>query len=222
VHGNNNLLPQNKSGNNPQVTLLRAGRNLGFAGGNNLGIRKAQGDIIVLLNDDTEVAPDWLSVARRSIESLPDWGILGAKLLYPDKTTIQHAGGTIQPNALTQHIGNGEIDIGQYDTIKQCDYVTGAAFFIRREVVDTIGLLDEGYFPIYFEEVDYCFRARAAGYEVYYVPGIKVLHYESRTTKKLSRGFLYNTACPVGRTIIYNYNLQWRIVTLYNGTQTGW
>lgn len=192
----------------PQVKLLRAPRNLGFAGGNNLGIRNAQGDIVVLLNDDTEVTPEWLSGARRAIESLPDWGILGAKLLYPDKKTIQHAGGTILPNALTQHIGNGEVDSGQYDTIRRCDYVTGAAFFIRRKLINKIGLLDEGYFPIYFEEVDYCFRARAAGYEVYYVPEIKVLHYESRTTHKLSRGFLYKYHRNRLRFIIKNFTLR--------------
>lgn len=198
--------------NFPQVKLLRAGRNLGFAGGNNLGLKAAQGEILVLLNDDTAVSPDWLTAAVKAAEQLPDWGIFGARLLYPDQQTIQHAGGIVGANALTQHIGNGEIDRGQYNKIRECDYVTGAAFFIRRELMQKIGLLDEGYFPIYFEEVDYCWRARRLGYKVYYIPHIKVYHYESRTTRKFSPGFLYKYHRNRIRFILKNFGINelWR------------
>lgn len=192
----------------PGVKLLRAPRNLGFAGGNNLGIKASRGEIIVLLNDDTEIEPEWLTASRSAAERLKDWGILGAKLLYPDRKTIQHAGGKILPNALTQHIGNGEIDYGQFDEIRPCDYVTGAAFFIRRELLNKIGLLDAGFFPIYFEEVDYCWRARRRGYQVYYVPEIRVYHYESRTTNKFSKGFLYKYHRNRIRFMLKNFSLK--------------
>ncbi len=192
----------------PEVKLLRTQRNLGFAGGNNVGINAAKGTIIVLLNDDTEVEPNWLTAAKEAADRLTDWGVMGAKLLYPDKTTIQHAGGLIESNALTQHIGNGEVDHGQFDQLRPCDYVTGAAFFIKREALNTLGLLDDDYFPIYYEEVDYCFRAKKKGFQVYYVPQIKVYHYESRTTDKFSSGFLYKYHRNRIRYVLKNYALR--------------
>jgi len=190
----------------PEVKVLRSERNLGFAGGNNLGIREARGEIVFLLNDDTEVEPDWARELVQASTSLPDWGVIGAKLLYPDRKTIQHAGGEILPNALTKHIGDGQPDSTEYDSIRKCEYVTGAAFAIRRETLEKVGLLDEGFFPIYFEEVDYCWRVRRAGFQVYYVPSIRIYHYESRTTIKYSSGFFYKYHKNRLRFILKNFN----------------
>lgn len=174
----------------PDAIMIRSERNLGFAGGNNLGLVRATGDVLVLLNDDCEVRADWLTEWMAAADALPDWGVLGCKLLYPGGKTIQHAGGVIEPNALTKHLGYMEPDDGRFDELRRCDYVTGAAFAIKREVMEKIGLLDPEYFPIYFEENDYCARAARAGFGVYYVPRAVVIHHESMTTKKLSFGFL--------------------------------
>ena len=174
----------------PEAIVIRAERNLGFAGGNNLGLERAKGELLVLLNDDCEPHPGWLKALVQSADELPDWGILGCKLLYPGGEIIQHAGGLIEANALTKHVGYGERDEGQHNRRTRCAYVTGAAFAIRRETMERIGLLDADFFPIYFEEIDFCFRAERAGYGSYYVPGAEVIHHESMTTKRLSYGFL--------------------------------
>lgn len=174
----------------PEARLIRSPVNLGFAGGNNLGLRQAQGDILVLLNDDTEVRPEWLKAWALAADENPKWGILGCKLLYPGGRTIQHAGGVVAPNGNTTHLGYEEEDRGQFDETASCDYVTGAAMAIRREAFQRIGPLDEKYFPIYFEETDYCFQARRAGFDVLYVPGAVVIHHESRTQGRGSFRFM--------------------------------
>jgi GT2 family glycosyltransferase len=175
----------------PTVRLIQSPVNLGFAGGNNLGLAQATGDIAVLLNDDTEVRPGWLCAWAKAASEIPNWGVMGCKLLYPDGKTIQHAGGVVESNALTHHIGYEQPDDGRYDERLDVDYATGAALAIRREVVDRIGMLDEGYFPIYFEETDYCWRVRAAGYRIVYIPDCVVLHHESRTQGRFSFKFNY-------------------------------
>lgn len=179
----------------PDARLIQSPVNLGFAGGNNLGIREAQGDILVLLNDDTEARPGWLAALAQAAAKYPRAGILGCKLLYPDGRTIQHAGAVIEKNGSTRHIGYEQPDDGSFDKAISCDYVTGAAFAIRRELLSRIGLLDEAYFPIYFEEVDYCRAAGRAGYDVLYVPGAVVIHHESRTQTRYSFRFIYRYNC---------------------------
>ena len=182
----------------PRVRLIQSPVNLGFAGGNNLGLRAVQGDILVLLNDDTEVRPGWLSAWARVAARNPRWGILGCKLLYPDGQTVQHAGGIVHPNGLTDHIGHAQRDDGRFDQLLECSYVTGAAMAIRREVYEILGGLDEGYFPIYFEETDYCRQARRIGYDVLCVPDSVVIHHESRTQTAYSFRFLYRyTRCRI-------------------------
>jgi GT2 family glycosyltransferase len=191
----------------PQAMVIRAERNLGFAGGNNLGLERAQGELLVLLNDDCEPYPGWLKALAQAADELPDWGVLGCKLLYPgDEKIIQHAGGLVEANALSKHVGYGERDEGQHNGRTRCAYVTGAAFAIRRETLERVGLLDAGFFPIYYEELDFCYRAARAGYGSYYVPDAEVIHHESMTTKRLSFGFLCKYHRNRLRFIIRNFD----------------
>ena len=126
----------------PQVQLIRNERNLGFAAGNNIGMRAATGDVLALLNQDTEVRPGWLE-ALVEMAVKPDVGIAGCKLLYPDGT-IQHAGGRIvDARGSARHIGRGEEDAGQYDAVQDVDFVTGAALALTRATLTRIGPLDE-------------------------------------------------------------------------------
>ncbi|MBI5305254.1 MAG: glycosyltransferase family 2 protein [Chloroflexi bacterium] len=165
----------------PRVCLVRNDHNLGFAGGNNIGIRATTGEIVVLLNQDTAVKPGWLRAIADTFAD-PGIGIVGCKALYPDGRGIQHAGGVVQPaTAWTHHIGWGEQDQGQYDTLTEPDYVTGAAFGIRRQVLERLGGLDEKFHPAFYEEVDCCYRARRAGFRVVYQPRAVLDHYETAT-----------------------------------------
>ncbi|MFN8176372.1 MAG: glycosyltransferase, partial [bacterium] len=111
----------------------------------------------------------------------------------PGWRVIQHAGGTLRENALTDHIGRGEEDQGQHDAPRDCPYVTGAAFAMRRKVLEEVGLLDERYLPAYFEETDLCFRVRRRGYRVVYEPGARLVHHEGTASGGTqSERFLYN------------------------------
>lgn len=157
--------------NFPKVRLLRQTMNLGFAGGINAGIEAAQGDTFILLNQDTLVEADWLKSFDQAFQQHPEFGIAGCTLLNADGS-INHAGAVIQHPAGTGHhlteIKNWEPQIA--------DYVTGAVFAIKQEAWHRIGSFDEGFYPAYFEEADYCYRARYAGVGVAYVPQVKVTH----------------------------------------------
>lgn len=165
--------------NFPQVELIRNTRNVGFAAGNNIGLRAARGDVLVLLNQDTEVRSDWLEKLVAAMEADATIGIAGCKILYPDGT-LQHGGAVIKwPRGYSHHLSWHEADTGQCDAAFDADFVTGAALAISRAALERIGPLDEGFAPAYYEDVDWCYRARAAGLRVRYMPEAALVHYES-------------------------------------------
>lgn len=169
----------------PQVEVIENDRNLGFAGGMDVGLRRARGETIVLLNQDTEVRVDWLEWLVEATESDERVGIVGCKLLYPDGKTLQHAGGILTyPSGIAAHRGRGELDRGQYDAKPEVDFVTGAALGLHRALLEEIGLLDEGFF-FYYEDVDFCFRAKEAGYRVIYAPRAVAIHHEGMSVRRL-------------------------------------
>jgi len=170
------------------VDTVALDKNYGFAGGNNRGaeyaLKKYRCDYVLFLNNDTEIIqPDWLRIMVEVAERDQRNGIVGCKLLFPDGR-IQHAGAYFHPLKVAGHRGIFETDGGQYDDEREMDYVTGACFMVRRELIKTIGLLDDGYSPIYFEEADYCIKARKAGFKIVYTGKAKVVHYTSATTSR--------------------------------------
>jgi GT2 family glycosyltransferase len=166
----------------PEVKLIRTDRNLGVAGGNNFGLKTAKGEIRVLINADVEVYPDWLENLARAMLADPTIGLAGAKLLYPDGT-IQFAGGRIEgPRGYTYHIGWHEPDQGQWDSLRDVDFLTGASLAITRQALERIGYEDERFFPIDYEDADMSYRARGAGFRVVLVPSAVAIHHESSTT----------------------------------------
>ena len=174
----------------PQVSIMRSYRNLGYAGGNNRALRQIQSEFAVLVNPDIVVNPNWLQELISPMVSDPTIAIAGCKLYFPGGKLIQHAGGIItQPRAMPDHRGLHQIDQGQYDKFSDVDYVTGAALAIRRSALPSIGFLDEGFF-MYFEEADFCARARAAGYRVVYVPQATAVHDESAFAVRGSDAYL--------------------------------
>jgi GT2 family glycosyltransferase len=162
----------------PEVQVIRNEQNLGFAGGCNVGLRAAMGDVLVLLNQDTAVRTNWLYELVRTLQSDPDIGIVGAKALYPNGV-VQHAGGYVNLRGEGKHLGRGQEDLGQFDEMRDVDYVTGASLGITREAYETIGELDDGFSPAYYEDVDWCYRGRANGFRVVYTPRAVLVHKEA-------------------------------------------
>lgn len=165
----------------PRVAIYESKTNLGFAGGNNLGIEKAlqQGaEWIFLLNNDTIVDPLFLQRFMEAAEKKPQAKILGAKIYrYDDPKRIDHLGGFWNPKiAEFQSPASGSIDDGTcYEEMEKVDYVCGAALFVHRSVFETVGLLEPKFF-LFWEETDLCFRARQAGFETWTAPKAKIWH----------------------------------------------
>jgi GT2 family glycosyltransferase len=171
----------------PAAQLVENSRNLGFAAGMNVGMRLLREvpeppDVVVLLNQDTVVAPDWLQNILLPFEQDARIAAVGCKIYYPDGRTLQHAGAWLEPGrAIPRHYGYGELDEGQYDQPRDLEWATGAALALRRSAIDEVGLFDEGYSPAYMEDVDLCWRLRRAGYRVHYAPSATLRHAESRS-----------------------------------------
>lgn len=163
------------------VTLIENGENLGFGGGNNVGLQYAldQGaDWVFLLNNDITVAPDLLTELMAVAPSDGKIGILGPKIYYhsePEK--IWYTGGNINYfTGIISHRGLRKEDRGQYDRVEATDYITGCAMLIKRGVLEEIGMFDPVYYPIYSEDADLCVRAKRAGYRIVYVPKARLWH----------------------------------------------
>lgn len=169
-----------------RVTLIENGSNLGFAAGNNAGIRRALeggADFVLLLNNDTVVAPDFVDELVRAMTGEPGVGITAPKIFYAQPANqIWFAGGEISLwRGTARHTGIREIDRGQYDRERDIDYATGCAMLVRRDVFEKAGFLDPGY-QAYFEDADFCLRAREAGFRIRYAPAAKVWHRISAST----------------------------------------
>lgn len=207
----------------PRVTLIENEENLGFAEGNNVGIRQAIGkgaDYVLLLNNDTVVAPDLLTELVRVAEADTQIGIVGPKIYYYDEPDrIQSAGGRINwKRATSTLIGTGEIDRGQYDQTREVDFVSGCALLVKKEVIKKVGLMDPAYF-LYYDEVDWSVRISRAGFKLVYVPSGKVWHKDAVSSGKDSPLFNYyiarnkllfaqKNAGLIGKTFMYLLSLK--------------
>lgn len=170
------------------TTVIVTDKNLGFAGGNNVGLRQAKGDFLLLLNNDTEVTPDLIERLLEPFTLDPAIGVTCPKIrYYQQPTVIQYAGYTPvnQYTGQAFSIGNHEVDQGQYEQPGVTNFAHGAAMMLRRVVVEQAGLLPELYF-LYYEELDWCCRIHQAGYSIYYQPSALVYHKESMTVGKSS------------------------------------
>jgi GT2 family glycosyltransferase len=189
------------------IHLIRNARNYGFAGGVNIGMKYAmdnsQPDYILLLNNDTVVDPMFLTEMVRVAEADSSIGIAGAKIyFYDEPTRLQSVWGRVNlwtgepvqtPRVIADRFQRKETDKEQYDSLRVADWVSGCCFLIKQSVMEHIGFLDEGYF-YYWEETDYCFRARKAGYKTVYVPAAKVWHKLARSANRVTGFTRYYTA----------------------------
>ena len=179
----------------PELEILQTGSNLGYAGGNNVGIRHALArgaEYIWLLNNDTSVEPEALTSLVEAAETSSDVGIVGSLILhYQQPQTICFAGGYINwRDGSTRHLGIGEPDAGQYVLRRSVDYVSGCSMLLTRACIEKIGLLQKEYF-LYYEETDWCARALRAGFKVFCQPASRVYHKESPSTGVIPPVVLY-------------------------------
>ncbi|WP_232424212.1 glycosyltransferase [Imhoffiella purpurea] len=160
------------------LVLIRNPQNLGFVGTCNRGAEAARGEILVFLNNDTQVQPGWLESLVRTFDERPEAGIVGSRLLYPDGR-LQEAGGILFEDGSAWNYGHlDDPNKPEYSYLRAVDYCSGAALAIRAHLFRQLGGFDETFAPAYYEDTDLAFRVRDAGYQVYYQPLSQVVHFE--------------------------------------------
>ncbi len=171
------------------IIYIRSPRNLGFAGGNNLGIKSAKGEYLFLVNNDTEVTPGLLETLTETLQANPKIGIVSPKINYFDrKNVIQYAGFTPMNYYTCRNacIGQFEEDNGQYhNLIQQTGYVHGAAMMVTRTALKKAGTMAENFF-LYYEEMDWCEMIKKAGFQIWVNTNALIYHKESLTVGKKS------------------------------------
>jgi GT2 family glycosyltransferase len=193
--------------NYPWVRVIRNDKNLGFAEGNNVGLKASQGKYVILLNNDTEVDKDWVSELIKVAESDQSIGICACKIFfYDNKQRINSAGGLCDIYGYAIDRGLFKENNDQFQRTECVFYACGAAIMIRKEILSTIGYFDPVYF-IYNEDVDLCWRAWLAGFKTVFVPTAIVFHKLSGTMgkKKITQKYLKERNRL--RTLIKNYSL---------------
>ncbi len=178
----------------PDVRLIRSGKNLGFGRANNLGLPEVRSKYLLLLNTDAFVPPDALTKTLAFMESTPDCGILGVRLVgrdgdlqpscryfpTPYNTFLSRSGLArwLPPTRMVDDMA------WAHDEVRECDWVPGCFYLVRRQLLDQVGLFDPRYF-LYYEEVDHCHAVKAAKSKVMYYPHVSVVHIGGESAKSL-------------------------------------
>lgn len=175
----------------PDTRILALPKNIGFGAGNNRGLEVMRGRHAVLLNSDTIVLPGGLEACVRYLDQNPRVGAVGPQLLNPDRTKQNCIHNS--PNLVSEVVGQSLLrrllprrypsKLVDYDGPVEVEAVLGACLFARREVIEQVGMIDEGYF-FFLEETDWCHRIRAAGWRVVHLPDAYVIHLYGESTKK--------------------------------------
>lgn len=174
------------AGKYPRTTLLKSRKNLGFAGGNNWGMRQARGEFIFIVNNDTEVTPGLLQKLIEPFHNDPKIGVTCPKIKYFSRpNTIQYAGFNPMNNytGRTTSIGLMEVDKGQYDKSRITSAAHGCAMMVKREILERVGMFAEKFF-LYYEEWDWSARIKRANYKIWYAADAEIYHKESLTVGK--------------------------------------
>lgn len=180
----------------PELEVIEAGANLGYAGGNNLGIDRAralEAEYILILNNDVTIAPDCVRFMVETLEQNPRAALVGAKIVHADDGTIGAVGGEIRWEvAEPRQVGHLEPDRGQYVGVREVDFAPGTAVLARTVAIEQVGAIPEDYF-LYFEDVDWSLRFRRAGWSILVDPRARVVHKESSSTGRHSplKGYYY-------------------------------
>jgi len=187
----------------PQVNLIQNKKNLGYAKANNQGIEKAKGEYILLLNPDTQVLEDSLSLMCEFMEENPEIGALGPKLLNPDKsvqlscrefptfsTLIWEFSGLSRLFPRSRVFGRWRMGYFNFDKQRETDQPMGSCLMLRRATLEDVGAFDEN-FVMFFNDVDLCFRIKKGGWRIYFYPEAKVIHHKGASTRKVKAKMIW-------------------------------
>ncbi|MEP7278926.1 MAG: glycosyltransferase family 2 protein [Bacteroidota bacterium] len=196
-------------GNYPKTRVLRSNKNLGFAGGNNWGMRQAKGDYIFIVNNDTEVTPHLLHELLAPFRQDITIGVTSPKIkFFFQPEIIQYAGFNPMNHftGRTSTVGEMEQDTGQYDTPGETFGAHGCAMMVKRAVIEKVGMFPEKFF-LYYEEWDWSARIRKAGYKIWYTANATIFHKESMSVgKKNPIKVFYHTR---NRILYMRRNTKW-------------
>ena len=172
------------------IVLVRSETNLGFAGGNNLGASVARADLLVFLNDDAVVEPDWLDQLVLTARSDPQIGAVGSRILFEDGS-LQEAGAVIWGDGPTSAVGR-DLPAGsrEYMYVRDADYVSANGMLVTREAWEEVGGFADDYHPAYYEDVDLCMALRRRGHRVVYEPRAVLRHREGGSSTSRYRWYL--------------------------------
>lgn len=195
------------------IKVIRSAENLGFAGGNNLGLERADGEFVLFLNDDTEVEKDLLTKLCARMETDKTIAALQPKIMLKDRPQMFDGVGSFPTiTGFLNHVGLEEEDRGQYDHLQGIFSPKGSCLMVRKEVLDKVGSFDPDYFA-YFEETDLAWRIWLAGYRIVFVPQARILHHRGATTRQLNFAFIQfhsnkNRWCSYLKNLAW-FNLLW-------------
>lgn len=197
------------------LALIENKKNLGYAEGNNIGVKKAKGDLLLLLNNDTIIENDFLSPLVEKMMSDPSIGALQPKILqYPNNKLIDSVGSYFIKTGFLYHFGHNKPDQKKYQRASAVFSMKGACMLLRKSVIDKTGLFDTDYFA-YFEETDLCMRIWLAGYKIRYYPQAVIYHKGGETFKKLNNSLLlFHSYKNRIYTYVKNFELRTLIQTI--------
>jgi len=178
-----------RTGRNGGIAVITNQRNLGFTPAANQGLRAAAGEFVLLLNNDTVLTAGWLEGLQQVAGSDDRIGIVAPKLVRPETGRLQGIGALVFcQDGLRPPVGEGlPPDTPGLQHPFEIQYAEGSCMLIKRAVIDAIGYLDECFAPAYYEDTDYCFRAREAGFRIVYAPGSTVWHHSTVTAQAVRR-----------------------------------
>lgn len=167
------------------ITLICNEHNLGYTRGCNIGIEATtpEEDVILMNNDIIVTDPQWLAQLQQVAYSAQDIGVVGTRMVDPEGR-LNHAGSYMPPIKMYgQQIAGGELDVGQYTLDREIESTIFALAYLRRDCIDKVGLLDQDLFA-YFEDTEYCFRAKRAGLRIFYAGGVSPIHHHNTSTRE--------------------------------------
>jgi len=187
----------------PQVNLIQNKKNLGYAKANNQGIEEVRGEYLLLLNPDTQVLEDALSLMYEFMEENPEIGALGPKLLNPDKsvqpscrefptfsTLVWEFSGLSRLFPKSKIFGRWRMGYFDFNETREVDQPMGSCLMLRRETLDDVGIFDEN-FSMFFNDVDLCYRIKKRDWKIYFYPDAKVIHHKGASTKKVKAKMIW-------------------------------
>jgi hypothetical protein len=183
----------------PEVTLMAGKKNVGYAKGNNKAIKKADGDYILLLNPDTEVSPGAIDSLLAFARSHPDAAAVGCRLISPDGSIQRSCRSFPDPKGVlfewlklsslfsrSRYFGSYRMTYFHYDCDMEVDQPMGSCLLLNRQAIKDVGYFDED-FPIFFNEVDWCYRAKQRNWRIYFTPDAEVMHFGGASTGLVKR-----------------------------------